>query len=189
MSKFIESANPPIALHPSELPQQKLTLVREVPEFPKDWLFTFDDHQGDLIKAQGSSEFLCSLEWAWSPMHDRLQSWVATKSKCGEFILLTTGFFNEDALYGLCDENGNPVDADAEPWIFQEIGFCKVHPHLSFKDHALLCLIESLREEISYSEIDEYHWINSQGLLSCSDIAAVARVVWADVQESDDDDE
>lgn len=183
MSKFIDSAQPSIALHPSQLPQQKLTVVRGVPELPADWQFTHAEWGDKFEEDFSTTEYLCALEWAWSPMHNRLQSWKISKSRCANYFLLSTGFFNDEALLGPCDEDGEPLDEDLEPWTFYEVGYCKTYPNLSFKDHAVLCLIESLREEVEVSEIDEYHWVNSADYFDCSDIAAIARVVWPEPEE------
>lgn len=187
MSTNINTKNPSVVLNPEDLPQQRLTVVRNLTDFPEDWKYFVHGWPEGVKEDLTTYDTLCSLEWAWSPMHNRLQLYAFQKSLCGKYGLLTIGQFNDESLFQQYDEDGEPLDDDIDPWTLQEAGHCIYQPRLSLKENAVLCVIEDLRFEKGECDLDPFHWVQSEDLLDCADLAAIARVVWGEEEGEDDE--
>lgn len=182
--KIPQNTLPPgqaIPLLPEQIPQQKLRLVKSLPVRPLGFGLIHAPWRKSIKTDSRESHTLCQLEWAWSPMHNRIQTWELTQSRCKRYYLLQTGFFNDESLFQHYDEDDQPVDGP-EPWEFQALGHCKVHPELSLHEHAVLLLHDALVAETTDSSLDKYHWINAEELLDCADLEAIARSVWPQEQ-------
>ena len=70
---------PKIPMSPTELPQQRIHEIVGLPERPAEFncevgYGVFQD--GAFPKnAPTNSTYLCQVEWAWSPMHNRLDAY------------------------------------------------------------------------------------------------------------------
>jgi len=171
-----------IPLLPEQLPQQKLVLVQELPARPEGFTLVLGAWPESCKPNLRDSHTLCQLEWAWSPMNNRIQTWTITQSKCKRFYLLETGLFNDESLFLHYDEEDNVIDGP-EAWEFHSLGYCEVSRGLSLREHATLLLHDALLAEIKDCDLDHYHWINSEDLLNCSDLEAIARSVWPECQQ------
>ena len=76
-----------ILMSPELLPRQKLYEVVNVPDLPKGLTPKVDldePLQRDRPKASPRKlTFLCSLEWAWSPMHIRIDNYYLNPRRSG----------------------------------------------------------------------------------------------------------
>ena len=71
---------PRIPLSPTLLPQQRIHAVHDLPAWP-DHARPFVGYS-DTLEVEGlpkrksrNAAYLCQLEWAWSPDHDRLDAY------------------------------------------------------------------------------------------------------------------
>ena len=69
--------SPRIPMLPGELPQQRLHLVKGLPERPADWSVKTDSFAEDVapIAMPRSARYIGQVEWAWSPMNMRRRNW------------------------------------------------------------------------------------------------------------------
>jgi len=154
-----------IPMHPDQRPQQRIAPVVTLPPKPEgldvklDWVEGMPDD-----RPEGSPrkvEFLCSVEWAWSPMHGRIDNYYLHRR--GKRWLLWVHWLDEDEV----------------PWkwrwvLFAYADFVKG----DMEQIAVHMLIGAWKETVKYEEIERYHWINATGLLSVETIQAAAREVW-----------
>ncbi len=92
------ASDPIIPMSPDELPQQRIHEVVSLPERPKP----FDCHVGyggvpeDIIPKQAArtSIYLCQVEWAWSPMHNRLDAYYLHRGR--SHWLLWTRYWDDN---------------------------------------------------------------------------------------------
>lgn len=68
----------PVLMSPEQLPQQRVAAVITVPEKPSGLIIRQRYEQPKLLDAPKRSprnvELICSAEWAWSPMHNRIDN-------------------------------------------------------------------------------------------------------------------
>ena len=68
-----------IPMSPEELPKQRLYEVVDLPPTPGgletklDWVEPFPDDRPKTTPRK--VQFLCAVEWAWSPMHNRIDNY------------------------------------------------------------------------------------------------------------------
>ena len=62
---------PRIPMLPTQLPQQRLYLVKGLPERPANWSITLGTEAEGLAPTAmpRSARYIAQVEWAWSPMH------------------------------------------------------------------------------------------------------------------------
>jgi hypothetical protein len=108
------------------------------------------------------SEFLCTIEWSWSPVNERMESYYLQRGRTHWLLWLKRYDGNwakwekpiaisRCARKGLCDD----------------------------KDVAMILLAAVLAEEIRYYNSDPGRFdINNTGLLSMEELDAVADTVW-----------
>ena len=74
-----------IPMLPTELPQQRIHEVVDLPERPAefDYEVGYGVLQGDAFSknAPTNSIYLCQVEWAWSPMHNRINAYYLHRSR------------------------------------------------------------------------------------------------------------
>jgi hypothetical protein len=76
---------PKIPMSPTELPQQRIHEVVSLPDRPSE--FSSYINYGDMPENTVSKNpprnaiFLCQVEWAWSPAHNRLDSYYLNKGR------------------------------------------------------------------------------------------------------------
>lgn len=153
--------------------------VRRYPVRPNGFKLTEAEWPVGVKEKQGSAQELCKLEWAWSPINNRIQIWTLAESECGNFYLLSTGYFNDESLFIHYDDDGEEVEGP-EAWILSPLGYCEVHKSLSFREHAVLLLQDTLWNEARDHCLDRFHWINEDGILNCADLEIIAIEVWGE---------
>ena len=76
---------PRIPMRPEDLPQQRIHEVVGLPERPAEFNFEVGygcSPEGGLPKAGiSSATFLCQVEWAWSPMHSRIDAYYLHRGR------------------------------------------------------------------------------------------------------------
>ena len=160
MTKFVQ-----VPMLPSQLPQQKLYLVKEIPVPPKQWrIYTNVERYERLLPKSmpNSARFLGQFEWSWSPMHGAIVSFYISMCSTHRHWVLWN-----------------------QPWDDNYFRFSEAHVvavalrcGVAEKDAAKLLMIKYWRDNLLNTTLDEFHWINSTGILSVGDFRAVADEVW-----------
>jgi hypothetical protein len=154
---------PKIPMSPEELPQQRIHEVVGLPERPAE----FDCEIGYGVStghalpknAPTNSTYLCQVEWAWSPAHNRLDAYYLHRGRT--HWSLWCKYFDNNMM---CWE-----------WIANG---CVTRRGVTQKQAAVYLLLEFWSFDVKESYLDEFHWINEHGYLSIADLAAIAREVW-----------
>ena len=168
-----------IPMHPDELPQQKVYAVTDLPEAPSNFeatcLMQFgsrgdcDGYEWSIPEPDlpqrfpGAAKFIAQVEWAWDPYHDRLDSYyVCSNRKRSHWF-----------LWLRCpDDNASEFRMNSLLY-----AYC---PRKKFdrRTAAMQLLLHAWRYELVGSERDRFYWINDAGLLTVSEIHAIAAAVW-----------
>ena len=111
------------------------------------------------------AEFLCTIEWSWSPANERMESYYLQRSRTHWVLWLK----RYDDNWGKWEK---PIAIARCPW--KGLGHNQ--------DAAMILLAAVLAEEIRryQSELDRFHAITSTGLLSIGELDAVADTVWGE---------
>jgi hypothetical protein len=154
---------PNIPMSPDELPQQRIHEVVGLPERPTE----FNSRVGYGVSPKGglpkaglaNSIYLCQVEWAWSPAHNRLDAYYLHRGR-SEWSLWSKYW----------DDN----------WMqWENIGVgCVPKRGVSQKQAAVHLLLDYWVFDARESDVDHFHWINEHGYLSIAELAAIAREVW-----------
>lgn len=157
---------PSIPMRPEDVPQQRIHLVVPLPPRPPSFQGYCDyfNRMPDDFRPKGTprkTSYLCTVEWAWSPAHNRINSYYLNPR--GKYWLLWNYYQDDNdwnhewkwVLYGYGPRKG--VDAE---------------------EAAVYLLMDAWESEARNWELDKYHWIDEAGLFSVEMIEAVARVVW-----------
>jgi hypothetical protein len=150
--------SPKIPMHPSHLPQQRLRLVHDMPIASAEYELRLGAAKGIAKRLPRSAEYVCQLEWAWSPMHNRIEAFYVSKSR--KHWVLWSSYF---------DDNYSRWEKDVA-------AVCGLKADQ--KDATMLMLFKHLDDLRRSYEIEHYHWISESGFLSVGEIDAVAREVW-----------
>lgn len=158
---------PKIPMVPQDLPQQRLAIVKDLPQRPDIW---------DGVTAYGGRGFppdailkrpprnpiyLFQAEWAWSPANSRLNAFYLNKGR-KHWILYS-----------------NYIDYDFDDdWTWNPAG-CVPIKQASMREAAIWLMIDYMMYDAAHSEVDEWHMINEVGYLSIADIRAISRVIWS----------
>ena len=105
--------------------------------------------------------FLFSVEWAWSPMHNRIDNYYLNPRRTGWLLWnnwLEDGF-RPWRWYLQLMAYGNRCHSDEN----------------SIAKHLVLALWKWDAKE---NHVDHFHWLNDTGLLGVEDVKALAREVW-----------
>ena len=155
-----------IPMTPHILPKQRLNEVVEIPDKPDDLNVLI--HWKDPISAKNYPKgtprkltFVCSVEWAWSPMHNRIANYYINPKPWG---------------WAFWD---NILDDYTVPWswYWNFIAYSG-KTEADERTIATYMLLEAWRDEAEEQMLDHYHWINNTGCLEVEDIKAIARKVW-----------
>ena len=154
-----------IPMAPSLLPQQRLYEVVTLPKLPKDLDPKIEIDQPLLKNPPKASPrkltYLFSVEWAWSPMHNRIDNYYINPRRTGWLLW------------------NNWVEDGGAPWTWH--WDMHVHGRRCRSDERTISihLIKALWEfDAKYHDVEHFHWINNTGLLSVEEIEAIAREVW-----------
>jgi hypothetical protein len=154
---------PKIPMRPEDLPQQRIREVVGLPERPAEFKFDVGygcSPQGGAPRAGiSSSIYLCQVEWAWSPMHNRIDAYYLHRGR-SEWSLWSKYW---DDNWGKWED------------------ICVGHVHrrgVNQMQAAAYLLLEFWKYDVQNGGVDCFHWINEAEYLTVADLAAIARAVW-----------
>ena len=155
-----------IPMTPDVRPSQRLNEVVSLPEKPDDLnvLVEWKNPIQPKRFPRGTPRkltFICSVEWAWSPMNNRISNLYINQKPWG---------------WVLWD---NILDDHTVPWSWwwHFIAYTN-NTKADEKTIATYMLLENWKDEIEHWDMDHYHWINNTGCLEVEEIQAIAREVW-----------
>lgn len=157
---------PTIPMSPDSLPQQRIVALKNLVKRPEP----FDSVVGwgekpkgvDLPNGPRKAEYLGQVEWAWSPMNNRLDAYYISRSRT-HWILW---------IYSYDDNWGK--------WEWLAIGNVPLK-QASCREASIHLLIDFWNMEKQITTLDHFHWINEDGELDVSDWRTIALNVWPEV--------
>ena len=159
--------NHTVPLNPANFPQQKIYAINKITPLPLgcevQLLDYVEDHNlaGIPNKPNKQSIPLGQVEWAWGPMHARVDAYEIHKGKT--HWLLWSG--------GPEDNSGRYI----KNWFACAIVPCDEVNQEQAATHLLLKFWE---REIKWRNLDRYHWINHAIELSVSQFQSIADALW-----------
>ena len=157
----------PIWLDPADKPNECFYAITQTPARPTNLSVSMSWSQDiwpkDLPDEPSPALYLGSLEWAWSPMHSRLDSYYLSYTDTKWLVFLhnleDSGFSQDWAwdwyLYAI---------AERMPGDERAIAFWLIH--------------DLLMHERTDQDVDRFHFISDTGLLSVGDFKKIGELVW-----------
>jgi hypothetical protein len=139
---------------------EQLELFDEISS-SKDY-YEFDLEPGGQFpqKPPNSALFLCLVEWAWSPMHDRLDAYLVSRTQDRKFWI----------LWKQCLD-GN------DQW--QPSIYCTYNGFYTSHDEASISMLNrAWAWERKEQELGRYHFIVDEGALGIREIERIAQTIW-----------
>lgn len=157
--------SPPITVE--QLPQQRVVEVVDLPSVPDHFepvacLYWMPE---DILPKQRPRRmtFLGTVEWAWSPMSGRVESYYLHRGRRHWIVWIRDRDCNdldyEWTVAGYVDRTDVSADAAA------------VH-----------LIVARWLTEVAESELDHFHWLLNDGALSVAQWVAIGRHVWKPVR-------
>jgi hypothetical protein len=160
-----------IPMSPGALPQQRLYLVPDIGSTPDNISISSSNPGRDGIprKLPRSATPIAQVEWAWSPMHNRIDSYHISMDTTRSRWVFWHSYFDDNCF----------------PWRWVVAAATSTpRAGLSKKQAAAALLQHYWLQETEDMELDHYHWINDADLLDIGEVAEIARSVWEDPQTS-----
>lgn len=157
------TSDPSIPMLPSELPQQRIHEVVELPERPKPFrskvgLWNYPSKRVPKDRPR-KPIYLCQVEWAWTPMNNRIAAYH-----------LHRGRTHWSLWWSYWDDN---------EWGWGWIAVGCVHRRgVSEKQAAVYLLHDYWLDSMEDEGLDHFHWINEEQYLSVAEVMAIAKGVW-----------
>jgi hypothetical protein len=150
---------------PAQLPQQRVYLVRGVPEPPAGWTPLDFEALGHLgaTRMPRSARYVGQVEWAWSPMNMRISAYYVSMDRTRRHWLLWTRAYDDN--WGRWMEPALKVAARG----------CG----LDAKTAAKLLLVHTWSLERD-DGLDSFHWVNEADLLEAGEFNEISTAVWGD---------
>jgi len=154
-----------VPMLPEQIPQQRLNEVVNLPAKPND-LKVYVDNDVPLkinrpVAWPRKLIYLCGVEWAWSPAHNRMDHY---------YLNLKPNYFFLWNHY--LDDLSIPWKWE---WLFLSYASKCKGDLKAISTHMLLKYWETECED---QGLDHYHFIGNTGLLNVEDIQALAREIW-----------
>jgi hypothetical protein len=162
----------PLWIRPDEKPVEYVYSVQAVPERPAgletrmswaslEWCPAAPKEPERVI-------YLGALEWTWSPAHSRFDSYYLSFTTDDWLIYLHEYYDGMDDTWEWYPYAASPkVDGD-----IRAISFWLVH--------------DLLKADSREHEVDHFHLVSAQGLLSVGDFKNMGELVWAESEEGED---
>ena len=149
-----------IPMSPEERPDQNSSSGIVIPDCPDYFLnscshFIDDDNKK---RAPRNAVFLGSVEWAWSPFHSRIDNYYLSSRK--PYWLLWNHWLDDN-------DGGYPWY-----WTIYNQGLKK---NVDMKTAAIHLIMDTWQ----YDQVDHFHWVNNEGLLSADEFYAMGKIVWS----------
>ena len=103
--------------------------------------------------------YLCQVEWAWSPVHNRLDAYY-----------LHRGRSHWSLWSRYWDDNWGKWEWAAAA--------CVHRRGVTEKQAAVYLLLELWKHEVREFDLDQFHWINEGVYITVAELMAIAREVW-----------
>jgi hypothetical protein len=156
---------PHIPMLPSELPQQRLYLVKGLPERPANWSMKTGKLAEDIAPSAmpRSARYIGQVEWAWSPMHMRIDAYYLSMCRRHHhWVLWSKGY----------DDNWSRWMDPSATAVASRAGLRS--------DAAARLLLHDCWAQQRDDGLDRFHWVNESGILDAGELAEVAAAVWGD---------
>jgi len=160
---------------PDQAPQQRLYPVVDLPPRPKSFksrcgkeLYSIPSIRELPLKNHPTqmprtAQFIGTAEWAWSPMHSRIDAYyLSTNQKRSHWFLWASCLDDSDyrwkwinTLYAYGSKKG-----------------------IDKKTAAIYLLLDAWSFEQEFLELEHFHILNAVELLSVPEFRAIGRVVW-----------
>lgn len=154
---------PRVAMSPTELPPQRLYEVIELQPLPQglEPVVCFGSAPHGIFPKRRPSRlaYLGSCEWAWSPMHSRIMGYHLHRGR------------THWLLYA---QDMDPYEPD---FAWMQIAHMP-RGDIGDRAAAIHLMIATWALEAKEEHLDEFHWLNQEGLLSVADWNAIARAIW-----------
>ena len=163
-----------VLLYLSAMPQQKLYLASAKTKWTDlDTIEVTPGRSGVPIDIPKSATFLCQVEWAWSPMNNRVADYYLSQDTTRTKWVLWSSLLNDHE----------------RPWRWYTIDSVQVLPRRGIsKETAAMVLLTTYFEWQERAELlDRYHWINSEGFFDVGDIQLTADIAWNGFGAEDED--
>ena len=156
--------DPQIPMSPDELPQQRIHEVVELPEQPVPFECAAGygcktPKKAFPVEGPKSPKYLCQTEWAWDPMHCRIEGYYLQRER-SHWVLWSRYWSDNEGDWG---------------WI---IVAWVAKKGVSEREAAVHLLLEFWKGEAEESSLDHFHWINEDAYLSVAELAAIGRAIW-----------
>jgi len=162
---------PRIPMRPSDLPQQRLYLVKGLPRRPANWSLRTGQAAAEVAPPAmpRSARYIGQVEWAWSSVHTRIDAYYLSMCRRHRhWVLWSRGYdsnwsrWMDPRAMAVALRAGLPLDAAArlmlhDAWALERVG-----------------------------GLDRFHWVNESGVLNAGELAEVAAAVWADATDESD---
>jgi len=156
---------PTIPMSPDQLPQQRVYEVVGLPErpVPFDAIADYGLPEGTACKGRPrGARFLCQVEWAWSPMHNRISAYYLNRGRTHWSVWI----FDPRAHEPSGDPRWVPVA-------------CVPRAQATGHEAAVHLLLEAWMMEKACLGLDAFHWISAADTLRVAELHAIATRVWA----------
>ena len=154
----------PLPGFPDDLPQQRISEVVTLPDKPEglevrvEFLESYPHYP---VRTPRKVLFLGGVEWAWSPANSRRDNY----------------YLNPKPKHWLLWDHW--LDDQVRPWRWNwHILAWAPRVRGDEKSIAMHMLKHIWEVDCRHHLIDQFHWINSTGALSVSDLQSIAREVW-----------
>jgi hypothetical protein len=157
---------------PAQLPQQRVYLVRGVPEPPAGWSPLDAEAMRRLgaTKMPRGARYVGQVEWAWSPMNTRISAYYVSMDPSHRHWLLWIGTY---------DDNWGR-------WMVPVLDAAALRGVLGARTAAKLLLIHTWSLERD-DGLDSFHWVNEADLLQAGEFNEISTAVWGDAGDDSDD--
>ena len=157
----------PVLMFPEQLPQQLVAAVIKVPKKPAGLVIRQHYEQPKLLdapkRAPRNVELICSAEWAWSPMHNRIDNYYLGRRRNRWFL-----------WNNWVNDNDIPWE-----WNWDYLSYTEGSFSADIETIAAHLLLSFWQTQVANHELyDQPHWINLEGVLDIPMIHAIAREIW-----------
>ena len=154
-----------VPMLPEQIPQQRLNKVVSLPDRPKNFQVNVDyDVPLKINRPIGSPRkliYLCGVEWAWSPAHNRMDHYYLNL-KPNQYFLWN-----------------HYLDDLSTPWRWEWLFLSYANKcDKDFKKISTHMLIDFWEKERDFQGLDHYHLIDKTDLLDAEGVEAIARERW-----------
>jgi len=166
-----------IAMSIGNLPQQRIYPIVTLPKRPEYFSSMLNPRHYDVqddryltgfkkIELEGmpdSAKYMGTAEWAWSPIHNRIDAYHIAKDDVQKHWVLWSEWLDNNAIpiclkhyvYAMCPEK-----------------------HVDLKAAAIYLLMDVWEFEHDNIELDKFHFLDNIGLLSVGEFNAIGRHIW-----------